>query len=155
MSTEESKHLIENLKRAYKAAIVDPLVQKLAAATRKRFRAQARAVGRAIRGKLSESDATKGRAAATAALGAFSYPAWLKAHQKATSAAYGGGSGVAAGQLAAEIPDDLVGFSGSAEEAAAAIDETTVRRLRFGGREGRGRRVSLGGRGSGRHDRSA
>lgn len=123
------KDLRENLKRASKARILDPLIAKLAAATKRRFRLQGAAVAKAIRQRLQEADTAAARQAASYALAGFTYAAWLVAHKKATTAAYQGGVGIAAGQLDAPEPDGLDGPDSVAETAEGQVDATTRTRV--------------------------
>lgn len=127
--SDQTKALIENLRRASRAAIVDPLISRLASATKTRFRRQGALVAKAIRERLHEADNAAARNAASYALSGFSYVAWLAAHRKATGAAYSGGAGVAAGMLDADEPDSLDGPDRTAELAEQQIDRTTRDRV--------------------------
>lgn len=144
--SDQTKALIENLRRASRAAIVDPLISRLASATKTRFRRQGSLVAKAIRERivesvrnhawprfrLSEADNAAARNAASYALSGFFYTAWLAAHRKATAAAYSGGAGMAAGMLDADEPDaldDLDGPGRTGELAEQQIDRTTRDRV--------------------------
>lgn len=128
-----SLELVENLKRANKARIVDPLIKTLATMLRRRFRQQQRKVVTAIKSAFRESDASSARQAAAGAMAAYSSAQWLAAYKRASQGAWAGGVAIAIGQLDAaeslDFADELAGPERTAALAAEQLDETTIKRL--------------------------